>query len=59
MRPLPAHSPLLSFGMDFDRMVEAGLATSEQSSGMHDITMQLDVGPSGVVFELIGNYPAR
>lgn len=57
--PLPAHSPLLSFGMDFERMIEAGLTTADQSSGMRDITMQLDVGPQGLVFEVIGNYPAR
>lgn len=57
--PLPAHSPLLAFGMDFQRMLALGLVKPEDSSGMGDITMQLDVGPQGLVFELIGNYPAR
>lgn len=57
--PVPPHSPLLSFGMDFERMQELGFLEPEAARGMRDVTMQIDVGPLGLVFDVIGSYAAH
>lgn len=54
--PMPAHSPLLSFTMDMQRMLELGFVDPEDASTMRDVTLQMDARPEGIVLEVFGDY---
>jgi hypothetical protein len=57
--PLPKRSPLMSMSFDMKRMVELGLVKRDDTGGMRHVSLQLEVGPEGLLVEMYGAFPAQ